>query len=49
MAKYNVSIWWETEVEAEDEGFALEEAYNKFDFWDKADLERVEDYEGEEN
>ena len=45
MAKYTVSIWWDIEVEAEDEGYALEEAYNKFDFWDKADVELIEEEE----
>jgi hypothetical protein len=49
MAKYLVEVLWREEVEAEDEGGALEEAYNKFSFWTDASAELIEDYEDEEN
>jgi hypothetical protein len=45
MRKYVVSVWWEKEIEAEDEGDALNKASESFDFIFDADAEEIEEDE----
>lgn len=48
MPKYSVSVYWEGEVEAEDEGDALIQASSDFDFIEEARAEEQSEYEDEE-
>ena len=48
MAKWQVEVFWQTEVEAEDEGDALSAADNEFSFYREANAEEISDYEDEE-
>ena len=43
MRKYQVSVYWETEVEAEEEGEALMDAASRFDFVGEARAVEIED------
>ena len=47
MAKWRVSVQWDTEVEADDEGDALAAADNEFSFYKEAEAEWL-DFEDEE-
>lgn len=45
MALYKVSVWWEAEVEAEDEGYAMIEAEDKFNFMWECTAEKIQEEE----
>ena len=45
MAKWIVEVQWRTEVEAEDEGDALDEAYDEFSFYREANAEEIDEGE----
>lgn len=48
MRKFRVSVaFWETEIEAEDSGYALMDADGEFDFISEARVEEI--YEEEED
>lgn len=46
MAKWRVSVsFWETEIEADDEGYALMDADSEFIFMSEARAEEIEEEE----